>query len=287
MKIQTNIVLLYFFTFFFTYAVHAQQQEIIWLTDDNRDLSYLLLDDKTSIGLDTINLVLKNLSNFQIDFQYASLARINRQLKSQENTCVGNRLKTKQREEDNLFSLPINIHPNVKLYYLKDNVKLPQEVIDEYGQLTSLPALFNKLPKKVFGQAKERSFGEFIDQQLAELAVKNIAISHGNDRYNAISRLFFKRHIDFIIDYPSQLKGKILQYHESKNIASIEISNAPNYLVSYIACTKSPIGEQFINQVNLAVKALYHTAEYYQAHIDYLPKTDHDAFKRFYLKTFQ
>ncbi len=280
-------VLLYLSIIIFTAIVNAQQQEIIWLTDDNRDLSYLLLNDKKSIGLDTINLVLKNLPNYRIDFQYASIARINRQLKNQENTCVGNRLKTKQREEDNLFSLPINIHPNVKLYYLKDNVKLPQEVIDEDGQLTSLSALFGMLPNKVFGQAKGRSFGEFIDQQLAELAVKNIAISQGNDRYNAISRLFFKRHIDFIIDYPSQLKTKILQYNESNNIASIEISNAPNYLVSYIACSKSPIGEQFINQVNQAVKVLYYSPEYYQAHIDYLPKADHDAFKRFYLKTFQ
>ncbi|MEW6990019.1 hypothetical protein AADZ91_04950 [Colwelliaceae bacterium 6441] len=183
---------LFFFLFYpVLLGTALAKTEIVWMTDDKRDLQELLLERHNSIGLDTINLVLNNLQAYKIELQYASLSRIDRELQTKKNACVGNRLKTSERLKDNLFSLPVNIHPSLRLYYLKDNIRLPKSILNSQQQLISLNALFEHFPDKIIGKEKNRSFGPLIDKQLSTIDHSNIANHVGVNRYNAISRLFF------------------------------------------------------------------------------------------------
>lgn len=261
------------------------QTLITWLTDDNRDLGDLLLDKSVSISTDSANLVLTALPQYKFDLQYASLARINNQLQNMHNACVGSRIKTEQRAKENIFSLPLNIHPSHRLYYLKDNVSIPAELLNAEGQLTSLQSLFEKLPSRVLGKAKGISFGKYLDQELEKVPFRNIAIRSGDDRYNAISRLFFNHRVDFILDFPTQVEDKIKQYRQSENIVALEIANNDNYVVAHIACHNGEVGKKFIEDANKVLKSLYENNRLYQAHIKHLPPSIHDSFSTFFQQT--
>lgn len=280
--------LLFVFLFFVVPTSLANtKNEIIWFTDDSNDLSDLLLDKPVSIGTDTLNLVLNELNQYRFDFQYASLARINKQLRFVDNACIGNRIKTAKRAKDNLFSLPVNIHIGLRIYLLNDAIQLPEELLNEQGQLISLTALFDTFPDKIFGAAKGRSFGAFLDNQIAQLPNKNVIRRPGDDRYNAISRLFLKRHIDFIIGFPIRLNDRIKQARMEDIVSSYEIAGNQNYILRHIACNKSEEGQRMIKDVNDVLKSLYSTEAFYNAHINYIPEMERASFNRIYKEIFQ
>lgn len=252
--------------------------EIVWLTDDPRDLSDLLLNKEVSIGTDSVNMVLKRLGPFTLDLQLASLARTEELLLNTDNACIGNRLKTPHRIATNLFSKAVNIHPGLRLYYLQSHLEIPPHLLNSRGQLISLNALFNELQDKKLGIAQQRSFGLVLDEQIAKMSRNNIAMTNGSDRYNQISRLFFRGLVDFIIDFPSQVNIKIKQFGQQDNIVSLEVADVEDYLVSYIGCSKSATGEVFITAVNEILSNPEVKSLMYQTHMKYLPDSEAASF---------
>ncbi|MEW6990020.1 hypothetical protein AADZ91_04955 [Colwelliaceae bacterium 6441] len=90
---------------------------------------------------------------------------------------------------------------------------------------------------------------------------------------------FFKKNIDFIIDFPTQFIAKVIQNKQQNNIGSIEIEGVKEFFVSHIACNKSCIGEAFIESVNAILKTQYQSEAFYQAHSRYLMKDELPNFK--------
>jgi len=260
----------------------AFAQEIVWFTDDKADLHDLLHDKPISIGTDTINLVHKNLSQYQISFQYAPIPRITNQLINIDNACVGNRIKTEERVKDNLFSLPLNFYPSYRLYYLKSNISLPPELFNDKKQLLSLPHLFDALPNTVLAVEKGRSFGPTLDKIIPNLPENNVFVRPGNDGYSAISKLMFIGRVDFIIAFPTEMKERIKNAGIEQEIQSVEIANIDSYIVGHIACSKSPAGEKFIHDVDVILKRIYQTEDYINAHLRYLDEVDHQAFNDYF-----
>ncbi|WP_448548513.1 hypothetical protein [Thalassotalea fusca] len=260
----------------------AYTQEIVWFTDDQADLHDLLRDNPVSISTDTNNLVLKVLPQYQINFQYAPIPRITNQLINLENACVGNRIKTEERVKDNLFSLPLNFYPSYRLYYLKNNISLPPELFNDKNQLISLAHLFEILPNTVLAVEKGRSFGPTLDEIIPNLPENNVFVRPGNDGYSAISKLLFIGRVDFIIGFPTEMKERIKKATIEQEIQSVEIANIDNYIVGHIACSKSPIGEKFIHDVDNILKRAYQSDEYINAHLRYLDKVDHQAFRDYF-----
>ena len=257
-------------------------QEIVWYTDDKADLHDLFNDKPIAISTDTANLVLKQLPQYKIKFQYAPIPRISSQLTKVENACVANRIKTKERMKENLYSLPLNFYPSYRLYYLKSNIAIPQGLLNEHKQLSSLTELFKILPDAVMAIEKGRSFGPVLDKIIPTIPEKNVFVRSGNEGYSAISNLLFIKRVDFVIAFPTSMNVRIKKANIEHDMLSVEMANIDNYIVGHIACNHSEIGKQFIKDVDEILKRLYDSPAYISAHLRYLNRVDHQAFNNYF-----
>lgn len=262
-------------------------KDIIWLTDDNEDLVHFFTPSYNSIGTDTANLVFEQLSEYQIELQLAQLPRIDRLLVNKENVCVANRIKTGQREKTNIFSLPLNLYPGLRLYYRKDIGELPPSLLNDSRQLVSLPAFFDYFPNKVLAVAKGRSFDQVINRQLMTLRPENLFNRAGEDSYGAIKDMMLMRRIDLFIDYPVEVNKLGGKKELLKSISSIELAGSAKYVLGHIACSQSATGREVIAKVNNILLGLYRSREFYQAHARYIEQADIGNFDKYYHQVFR
>ncbi len=284
------VFILLFMTPFTIFEIEGKTR-ILWLTDDSRDQKNYSENNLVSIGTDTTNLLLYALNNYQIDFQLAPISRIDLLLKSQGAICVGNRVRTKDRAQDNIFSLPLNVYPGLRLYYADKNAEVPQRALNQSFEVISLAELFKQRPDKVLGISKGRSFGHYLDDQIKGIAKENIMLRAGNGRYQALIQMLLKNRIDYIIDFPTEVQRKLTEFSQSIDVKvdlkSVAIANSPKFISGRVACTDSVVGRKFIKEVDDVLIQLYQKSIYYQAHARYINKNDLPAFKLSFDKYFQ
>ncbi len=279
------------FCFIFCCKISAQAKpEMTWITDRQSDISVFLKKQPTYIGMETLNLLANSIKNYQIKLTYAPLARVDYLLQNKQNICATNRIKNTERETFGLFSLPLNLYPGLRLYYVEnDNVtanKIPEHLLNKQNQVISLSALFNALPAKKLGLYQSRSYGEGLDKDIASLPQKNIYIRAGDNHVKATVHMLMQNRIDFLIEFPTEFNTASNQLKESINFKSIEIANSPRFILGHLACNKTEKSKLFINEINKLLLALYQTDDFYQAHIKYLDHSDIDKFRQYYQEVF-
>lgn len=267
-------------------------QSLIWLTDDKKDLVDLKSSENISIGTDTTKLVLSALTDYDINIQLVQLPRAKILMKSMDNLCMSNRVKTKERLKDNTFSLPVNVFPSLRLYYLADNENIftdnsLEALLNEQGELKSLAHIFNHYPNAILATTKGRSFGEVVDKQIQQVPSDNILQRAGDGRYQAMMQMLLKGRVDFIIDFPVEIKRELDAFNRPVSLASLPMADTPDYVVGHIACSKSDLGEKVVQQVNTRLLALYQQAEFFDAHSRYLAEADLANFAQYYMDVFQ
>jgi uncharacterized protein (TIGR02285 family) len=276
------------------FSLNIQAKEkLIWVTDDQADLENYLNDVHISVGTDTTKLVLKALMEFyEVDIQLAQLPRIDSLLTTLPNLCSPNRIKTEQREKQNVFSLHLNLFLSTRLYYLEktsinQGVDTFDGLLNESGELLSLKALFEKHGNLILGASKGRSLGRQLDAEFAYIPEENIQYRAGSDRYQAIAKMFFKNRVDFIIEFPTELKRQLDIYPINIDIHSLAIADNAKYVLGHVACSKSELGERVIKKIDDILLELYQKAEFYQAHTRHLNEADLDVFNQYYKSVYQ
>ena len=259
---------------------------ILWLTHDINYLDDLTIDLPVSIATDTNNLVLNSMKNYQFTFQVVPMPRIDNLLKSSESMCVGNRIKTAERLETSVFSLPLNIYPGIRLYFLKADDDIPKSLLNKQSELLSLTSLFQKFPERILGKTKGRSFGKFLDSEIDNLSPKNLLLRSGSGDIFAINIMLFKKRVDYVIEFPIEINDSINGYNQKVDIHSLAIANSPKFIAGRIACTDTDVGRAFIVEVNKVLINLYQTPEFYQAHARYINENDLPDFKRSFTQYF-
>lgn len=259
---------------------------VVWFTDDKNDIELLSTDKTYSIGSDTLKLLLNSISEFEVHLKYASLSRIDTQLKTTPNSCVANRVKTRIREAENVFSLPLNIHPLPKLYFLENNIITSNNLINDQGELISISALFNVNSEKVLGLTRGVSYGNIIDEQLSLVKSKNIVFFNSDDRYSMGFKLLSDSLVDLYLAYPSQIKTLSKSGKGNLQIVSLPIHQKNQFLITHVACSDSSFGEKVVSIINNKLIELYGSDKHIQAHLTNLPVTDHSHFTQDYQKFF-
>ena len=275
-------------------SINGQAKEkLIWVTDDKMELENYFNDVETSIGTDTTKLVVKSLLKFyDIDIQLAQLPRTDRLLTSLPNLCTSNRIKTKARQKENLFSSPVNLFLSTRLYFLYETrfnqgVDLFQSLINENGELISLQLLFDTFPELVLGLSKGRSFGSALDKQLSNIAQENLIYRGGRGRYKALVNMLLKKRIEFILKFPTEAKRELDINVEKYQVSSLAIVGNDQFILGHIACSQSELGQRVIKQSNEILHKLYRQPVFYQAHSRYLSTMDLINFNRFYQQVYQ
>jgi uncharacterized protein (TIGR02285 family) len=259
--------------------------QITLLTADKVDIENFNQPEPFNISTDTSNLVLDQLKDYQISLKHIPLPRIEELLQSEQNYCMFNRVKNPYRAKHTLFSLPLNLYPGLRLYSMK-SFKLPKSLLDDFQQLMSLNALFKYQPKKVLGVSKGRSYGEYIDGQIALIDSNNLYIRAGAYRFDAIIKMLSSGKIDYLIEFPSEINDVLYLLAEPRKLQSIAFANTSSYLLSYVACSDTPDNRRLIRAINGILRQLYQSPQYYLAHSRYINQSERPAFKLQYQQVF-
>jgi uncharacterized protein (TIGR02285 family) len=246
---------------------------ILWLIEDNLENVNLTTDKapNTSTSTYTENLVLSQLNNYQINFQRVSARRTDLTIKNHNNICTASKIKNKSRQQYSLFSTPQNLYLGYKLYRLKQQTPLPNDVINEQGEIISLKKLFMAEPNKVLAIADGISYGKFFDEAISELKPNNVYVRSGVKRAEAISKMLISKRIDYILYFPAVL-NKVID--KDIQLESYNIANAEPYILGHFTCSKNELGQQVINDINKILFKAYQTTEFYHAHSQGLRPAD-------------
>ena len=269
---------------FYGFAQHQSKVEVLWLATSHQDNRHFGKDSKVNIATDTNNLLLKALSNYQIKLRIHPLQRIEHLMRKSKNTCMPNRIKTPERLKTSLFSLPLNMYPMLRLYTLSSNTSVQPVLVNQ--QLSSLNQLFKQLPTHSLGLSRGRSYGKFFDRQIVNINPNNIYQRATDSGLLSLIEMLNRGRINYVIEYPTQMRSEMADIVNPQGIKSIKIANSPNYIIGYLACSKSKFAQQFINDVDTALRHLYQTNEFYQAHRRYLNDTDIEQFDQDYKQVF-
>lgn len=234
---------------------------------------------------DTNNLLLDVIDEKAIEIQSASLGRIERLLQAQDNICAINRIKTPARERTSYFSKPINLYLSMRLYY-PATLKVPSELLNDDGRLISMTGLFDAMPRKILGLTQDRSYGEVFDDMLVGVKVRHLFVRGGGDTFISMVTLMEKGRFDFLLEYPETIKRARKGMKQMIKLKSLEVAGTTRYIVGHIECSKSPLAQGFLKQVDSALEKLYRTEAFKKAHTYHLDKADIGRFNRYYQEVY-
>ena len=243
----------------------AHKEKIIWLVEDkveNRDL-LAKTSAETSTASYIENLIIQQLTQYNIKIERVTASRMNRVLRTKENACVANRAQTPKRRQYSLFSDPQSFYLTHKLYRFNQSSVLPSQLLNAEGEIKDLASVFTLLPDKTMGIAQDVSFGIFLDQQIQKIKPENIYYRGGNKRVVALSSMLYKSRVDFVLALPVDITPNEVQ---KPLIEQYTIAGAPPYLIAHFNCSKSPLGQRVIDDINKVLIKIYQTKDYYQAH---------------------
>ena len=283
------IIILLFFCCYCPTSI--ARDKIYWFSYDEKNSS--LLNQATSVPtstvIDTTRLLMKSLPQYQFSVEFAQSPSIARLLKKLPNSCSPNRVKTPERLRDNIFSLPLNIALDLRLYYKENSIAsaLPQSALNKDQQLISLASLFISNSTDTLGIDRGRSLGVFLDKQIASLDEHNLVIRSGGESTTSLVKMLLKNRIDYIIDYPISVNEALKNSVTTTTLDSLEIAGSPGYIIGYVACNKGPLGQKIIADINKSLQNLYLSYSFYQAHTRYLDNNDLVNFNQAYQAVFQ
>ncbi|MCC2616840.1 transporter substrate-binding domain-containing protein [Aestuariibacter halophilus] len=267
-------------------SLHCNSKDsILWLTDDQDDLNHYRVSEPYSIGMDTTNLVLAALDEYDISFVFSSVARMDAQLRATANTCVANRIKTPEREATHLFSLPLNVHPLAQLYYNATRIHIPPSLRNQDGQVTDLKALLDANPGTRIALVKGVSLGATLDRQVKALSEEQISYYSVDNRFQSGPKLLLDGLVDASLDYPTQIALFFPQRAQRTDIKTAAIAQEKQFVISHISCSRSPLGQRVIDSVDQALRKLYRSAAFLEAHLRHVPQENKVALRAFYDET--
>lgn len=246
-------------------AKKIDKEKIIWLVEDKVENIDLLSKNsaETSTASYIENVIIQQLTQYKIKVERVTASRMNRVLKNQGNACVANRAITKERHQYSLFSDPQAFYLTHKLYRFNQPSPLPSHLFDTNGEIIDLPSIFKALPEKTLGIPKDVSFGNFLDKQIKQIKPANIYYRGGSQRVVALESMLLKSRVDFVLALPVDITPSEA---EKTLIEQYTIAGAPPYLIAHFNCSKGPLGQRIIKDINKILAKFYQTQDYYLAH---------------------
>ena len=243
----------------------ASKEKIIWLVEDKIENIDLLAKNspETSTASYIENVIIQQLTQYDVQVERVTVSRINRMLHSKDNTCVANRANTPERRQYSLFSDPQSFYLTHKLYRFNQAKALPSQLFNAQGEIKNLPSVFQALPGQTIGIAQDVSFGNFLDQQIKQIEPANIYYRGGNQRVVSLASMLYKSRVDFLLALPVDITPDRAQ---KELLEQYTIAGAPPYLIAHFNCSNSGLGQRIITDINRILAKVYQTKDYYQAH---------------------
>ncbi|MDQ2042554.1 hypothetical protein NRL14_02280 [Pseudoalteromonas sp. 20-92] len=185
-------------------------------------------------------------------------ARLIKRLSTNEAVCSFNLIKTKARNKQLVFSqIPTYMHQQRKLFGFKNTLKdLPTKV--------SISKLLNN--KHTFAIVSSTSYQQ-LDVIFSDYRTQVAKITGANS-FAQLSQLLIHKRVDMIIDYENTMKMNLTDTQFSQ-LESRDISEYPEFINGYFACSKTSEGKKAIALIDNYMKT--------PAAYDFLKQTHHNS----------
>lgn len=253
----------------------------VYIHADNLfDYRQLLTGDKSNLSTDT-NLLAINGVSAEVTYEYMNLKRSESFMAKGQPICIINKVKTRHRENRYLFTLPVNLFLNRRLYQLSH-----EQPLETSNAPVSLPALFQQHPDKKMLLTSHISYGERLDQQLQSIPNKNKiyrnSMNVADNKLNGISQglmaMFEMRRAEFALFYPQQLQETKVNF----SYRSYPLANIEPYQIGHIMCADVPGMPSFVAQLDFNIQKAFAQGDWYQTHHQHLNHQDQQVFDMYY-----
>lgn len=247
---------------FFSFPQHLQAGEsLTWLEVDSPPF-YITEGELAGQGYQSKlqNLIEGELPQYYYNTSYANISRHYELFRKKEQVCAVALYKTPEREKIANFSIPSFItFPGVLV------IRKETQALLDYKQSVSLKKVVSQ-GDILLGLSKGRSFGSELDSIIDFYGSDQTIFSYeGKDLNSNLIEMLVRGRIDAMISLPEEV-----MYHAEKlglrdKIITLEIEETisnPDGMICYVACSKSPWGQEVIENINEVLLKKRPTAEY-------------------------
>lgn len=239
----------------------AQKETIYWHTFHRPPSSIKTGDMVGKSFLDRVTYqLIKAMPNYSHFEPMSSPKRTESAMRDGKKVCHPVYLKNKERSKFAYFSKPSVVAPSIRLVGLS----VPDGLETEKVRLEEL----DKDSTFVFHRG--RAHNETIDGFIKNLPDERKMVLSTN-KTKELFKLVALGKIDYTFSYPIEV-NYFNQQHSAQNLTSWQVKDVQQYVVGYVACSKSPWGKDVIEQVNLALAKLAGSKSYWHAMTSWWPE---------------
>lgn len=258
----------------------ASPTELTWITSDQAGKTYRGIEVVDVNGA-TLALLLSHMPDIRLRVVTANNTRAMALLASEPAACVGNKLKTFDRQAQfHPSQPPQTIFLGLRLYTRKGS-----SLENKLGTLSpvSLAQVLERIDEKQFGLVGGRSYGDILDQELQQSRWSDrLWTRTANDMAAGMLDMLIRDRVSAILEYPSAVHHYQIQFSSNVELASYALKESSEYSLGHIFCSRTEQGLTLSRAFSLAIEAASRDPSYLQAHLDYFPSFHHQELTRLF-----
>ncbi|KKL02643.1 TIGR02285 family protein [Rheinheimera mesophila] len=203
--------------------------------------------------------LIEALPQYQHKIHQIHLARIVKvSATTSENHCTFGLRYTPERDKRSYFSQPAALLPNLAINMLAQHDRLnrlePEQAV-QMNRLVQEPELVGLIEN-------DRAYPIVIAAQINKIG-SNLGGSSMTTMNPA--QLLAAKRVDYVVDYPNRLRYFSIEAKQEIELEFRPIAEIPHFSYTYVSCSKTETGKNWIKDIDLALSQLKQKSEYKQA----------------------
>lgn len=177
---------------------------------------------------------------------------------TKENHCTFGLRYTPERDKRTYFSQPAGLLPNVAINSLQQHEKLNRFKPTEAVLVQNLV----KLPELVGLIENDRAYPAVV---AAEINKAGSNLSSSSMASMNPAQLLAAKRVDYVVDYPNRLRYFSMEAGQDIRMKFSPIAEIPAFSYTYVSCSKTQQGKDWIAAIDTALNTLKLKADYKKA----------------------
>lgn len=273
------------------FPIAGYAEEIIFFTDVDPTNPPSQVTSSSNINAQLLPLYEPYLHEFSVRTRFINTARAQVMLGQQANACKGKNVYTEERARHAIYSdLPQVIFPPLRLYMRAENIHADDVrallEASEEGYL-SIDDVLAVSPTLTLGRVQGRSYTPELDAVLdGVIGSSQVWVRSVQDQAAGLFDMLVNERIDLTIHTSVAMQRFIQSNNDTTDLLVIPLAEAQEALPGYIMCSSSSLGERFINAMNVALKEVSQTRQYFDYHMSWVPSAERPYLAALYNQTY-